>query len=73
MSKQRNLVGKSFRVDLQLNYWLQTLSWLHRGNETEALREAVRHYWDQEGNRAEEIKRLAEENQGDADTWTRQS
>ena len=39
---------------------LQTLSWLHQGNQTDALREAIDRYYAQEGERAEAIQRVVE-------------
>ena len=58
----------AFRLAQRYISRLQTLSWLHQGNQTDALREAIDRYYAQEGERAEAIQTVVEGAEAKAET-----
>ena len=54
------LKQRTYRLEDSYEVKLETLRWLHKGNKTDAVRAAIDLYYDQDGERAEEIRRLVE-------------
>ena len=47
---------RAYRLEDEIIRMVEALSYLHDGNATDALREAVRRYYEQEGERMAEIE-----------------